>query len=153
MRQTNFLTENKKVLNVAPEFSPIFIYLFVFCSIVDAQMLYTVRGLVDGSGGVTIRVRVVSKETPRTVKTKDNAEHVVVDASVGDRTGTIRLSLWDKWADEVDVGDTIDVKNGYVNRFRGHLTLNLGRYGSVEKVEEPGFPTVEEIIARREERS
>ncbi|MFH0748637.1 MAG: hypothetical protein V1915_01775 [Candidatus Bathyarchaeota archaeon] len=115
-------------------------------------MLYTVRGLVEGSGGVTIRVRVVAKEQPRVVKTKDGAEHVVVDSRVGDRTGMIQLALWDNLTHEVETGDIIDIENGYVSRFKGYLFLNVGKYGRVEKVEEPGFPSVEEIVARSGQR-
>jgi len=115
-------------------------------------MLYAVRGLEDGAGGVTIRVRVLSKEEPRKVKTKDGTEHVVVDTRTGDRTGVIALSLWDEWVDEVSEGDIIDIKNGYVNRFKGRLRLNIGRYGSLEKVEDPEFPKVEEITMRQEQR-
>lgn len=110
-------------------------------------MLYTIRGLDDKAIAVNIRVRVVSKEAPRKVKTKDNSEHVVVDTLVGDRTGTINLSVWDETADQVVEGDIIDITNGYVNRFKGRLKLNIGRYGSCEKVQEFGFPTAEDIIA------
>ena len=115
-------------------------------------MLYTIRGLTDGARGVIIRVRVLVKESPRIVKTKDDVEHIVVDTNVGDRTGTIGLSLWDDLGNEVEAGDIIDLKNGYVNRFKGRLRLNMSKYGSIEKVEELGFPTVEEIVARSEHR-
>ena len=115
-------------------------------------MLYTVKGLEDGAGGVNIRVRIISKEEPRLVRTKDGVEHTVIDTYVGDRTGIIGLSLWDRRADEVQEGNIIDIKNGYVNRFKGRLRLNIGMYGDVEKVEEPGFPTVEEIDARSDQK-
>ena len=115
-------------------------------------MLYTIRGLRAGARGVNIRVRVLIKESPRIVKTKDGVEHIVVDTIVGDRTGTIGLSLWDDWGNMVEAGDIIDLTNGYVNRFKGRLRLNTSQYSSVEKVEEFGFPTVEEIVARREPR-
>lgn len=112
-------------------------------------MLYTVRGLEDGAGGVEIRVRVISKEKPRKVRTKEGEEHTVVDARVGDRTGSVMLSLWDEKADEVDIGDVIDIKNGYVSRFKGRVGLNIGKYGSMEKVEDLGFPSSEEIVERQ----
>lgn len=115
-------------------------------------MLYTVRGLEDKAGGVTIRVRVLSKEQPRLVKTKDGRDHKVVDTRVGDRTGTIIMPLWDDRADQADVGDVIDVRNGYVNRFKGRLRLNVGRFGELERVEDPTFPTVEEILIRHKRR-
>lgn len=113
-------------------------------------MLYTVRGLEQGIGGVDIRVRVVSKEPQRKVKTKDGVEHIVVDARVGDRTGAVVMSLWDDLTDEVEVGDMIDIQNGYVTRFKGRLRLNLSRYGHVRKIEEPHFPTVREIVEGEE---
>ncbi len=112
-------------------------------------MLYTVRGLEDGAGGVEIRVRVISKETPRKARTKDGKEHTVVDAYVGDRTGMVTLSLWDEKADEINVGDIVDMRNGYVSRFKGRIRLNLGKYGSMEKVEDPAFPSGEEIAERQ----
>ena len=115
-------------------------------------MLYTVRGLEDGAGGVNIRFRIILKEKQRLVKTKDSVEHTVIDTYVGDRTGTIGLSLWDRRSDEVQEGNIIDIKNGYINRFKGCLRLNIGIYGDVEKVEEPGFPTVEEINERSDQK-
>ena len=112
-------------------------------------MLYTIRGLEDGAGGIEIRVRVLSKEEPRKVRTRKGEEHTVVDACVGDRTGLVLLSLWDEMAAEVDVGDVIDIKNGYSSRFRGGMRLNIGKYGSMEKVEDLGFPSSEEIAERQ----
>lgn len=112
-------------------------------------MLYTVRGLDKGARGVSIRVRVISKNEVRTVKTKDGKEHRVVDARVGDRTGSIILTLWDEKAEQISEGDLIDIEKGYVNRFRGRLRLNVGKYGSLERVEDAEFPPREELLERR----
>jgi replication factor A1 len=109
-------------------------------------MLYTIRGLKDKVSGITIRIRVLSVKERRIVKTRDGEEHEVVDVLVGDRTGSMFLSLWDERTHEVKKGDLIDVSNGYVNRFRGRLKLNIGRYGEMEKVEDPEFPSSEEIL-------
>jgi replication factor A1 len=112
-------------------------------------MLYTVRGLRGDARGVFIRVRVVSKGEVRTVTTKDGVEHRVVDVYVGDRTGGITLSLWDEQTEQVVDGDLIDIENGYVNRFRGRLRLNVGKYGRFEQVEEEDFPSRDELLTRR----
>ena len=120
-------------------------------AILGALMLYTVRDLAEGVGGVSIRVRILLKEEPRKVKIKDGTEHVVVDTQIGDRTGELTLSLWDKMVDEVDNGDVVDIKNGYVTRFKGRLRLNIGKFGAMEKVDDPEFPTVEEITARQKQ--
>ena len=111
-------------------------------------MLYTVNGLVEGARGVTIRLRVVAVDDPRAVKTRDGEPHRVVDVQVGDWTGMVMLSLWDEMVDLVNAGDLIDVENGYVNRFRGRLRLNVGRYGTVVRVDDPAFPSVDALKAR-----
>jgi replication factor A1 len=112
-------------------------------------MIYTINGLTEDARGVTIRVRVLSKDQPRVVKTKDGEEHRVVDIEVGDRTGRTFLSLWDERVDLLDEGDLVDIENGYVNKFKGRLRLNVGRFGKLEKVEDPSFPRGEELAATR----
>lgn len=116
-------------------------------------MLYTVRGLRDDAGGVTIRLRVVAKSPPRQVTTKNGAAHLVVDARVGDRTGIVTLSLWDDDAKLVHDDDVIDVENGYVTRFKGQLRLNLGRYGTIEPIDDVDFPSMDEIQESQRRRS
>ena len=108
-------------------------------------VLFTIRDLEDKASGVSIRVRAISKDEPRTVKTKDGKEHTVVDMRVGDRTGTVDLSLWDERIEEIDVGDIVDIENGYVSRFKGRLRLNIGKFGKLEKTEDSGFPSLEAL--------
>ena len=111
-------------------------------------MLYTIKGLKKEVRGVTIRVRVVSKDDIRSVHTKNGKKHRVVNFWVGDRTGSIILTLWDEQADLIEVNDVLDIQNGYVNRFRGRLQLNVGQYGHINKVQEPLFPLREELMER-----
>jgi replication factor A1 len=94
------------------------------------------------SRGINVKVRVVEKSEPRTVfSRRDNTEHRVTEALVGDETGSIQLTLWDDAIDEIVVDDVISIKNGYINTFRGSMRLNIGRYGTSEKIEEE-IPTV-----------
>lgn len=109
-------------------------------------MIYTVRALEDDAKGVTIRLRVLTKYEPRTVKTRDGEAHQVVDALVGDGTGLITLALWDEKADMLDEGDVIDIDEGYVNRFKGRLRLNVGKFGRLSRVESEEFPSAEQIM-------
>lgn len=99
-----------------------------------------------------IRVRVISKDEPRKVKTKDGAIHTVVDSQVGDRTGVTIMSLWDDVANQIEEGDIIDIKNGYVSRFKGRLRLSIGRFGEFEKVDDPDFPKDSEILSSQSSR-
>ena len=113
------------------------------------NMLYTIRGLRKDVRGASLRVRVISKNEVRTVKTKDGEAHRVVDSTVGDRTGRILLSLWDENIEQVQEGDLIDIVNGYVTSFKGRYRLNIGRYGGLERVEDDEFPTREDLLKRR----
>jgi len=112
---------------------------------VKILVIYVVQSLKEKLDGVDIRLRILSKSNPRTVKTKDGQEHMVAEATVGDRTGSVKLSLWDTQINEILAGDIIDLRNAYVNSFGGRLRLNIGRFGTIEKADDSSFPTIEEL--------
>jgi replication factor A1 len=85
---------------------------------------------------VNTTVKVVQKgEARETVSRQDGTTHRVLDALVGDETGTIYMTLWDDNIDKVNEGETVSVKNGYVRPFKGSMRLNIGRYGTLEPAE------------------
>jgi len=87
--------------------------------------------------------KVVSKTEPREVSSRvDGSSHRVAEALVGDDSGSIYLTLWDDAIDAVKEGQVLDIKNAYVNLFRGSMRLNLGRFGSYELVESAPFDEV-----------
>ena len=92
-----------------------------------------VESLDPESRQVNVTVKVVSKGQAReTTSRRDGSTHRVVDALVGDETGSVYLTLWDDNIDKANEGDTISIKNGYISLFRGSMRLNIGRYGSME---------------------
>ncbi|HKM76178.1 MAG TPA: hypothetical protein VJZ32_07160 [Candidatus Bathyarchaeia archaeon] len=87
---------------------------------------------------VNTTVKVVQKgEARETVSRQDGTTHRVLDALVGDETGTIYMTLWDDNIDKVNEGDSVNVKNGYVRPFKGSMRLNIGRYGTLEPAGTP----------------
>src|SRR5208282_919843 len=87
---------------------------------------------------VNTTVKVVQKgEARETVSRQDGTTHRVLDALVGDETGTIYMTLWDDNIGKVNEGDSVNVKNGYVRPFKGSMRLNIGRYGTLEPAESP----------------
>ncbi len=85
------------------------------------------------SRAVNVLAKVMSKSEIRNIATgRDGAAHRVCDALVGDETGVVYLTLWDDNIEKVKDDDTITVKNGYINLFRGNMRLNIGRYGTLE---------------------
>ncbi len=102
-----------------------------------SEQYVKIGSLNSYSRGVNVKVKAIEKGEPRTVfSRRDGAEHRVAEALVGDDTGCILLTLWDDAIDEVSVDDVMDIKNGYVSTFRGSMSLNVGRYGTREKIEE-----------------
>lgn len=96
-----------------------------------------IEELTPQSRGINIVVKVLSKSEIREVVTRrDGSNHRVCDATVGDETGTIIVTLWDDTIDEIIEDETISIKNGYISLFRSSMHLNIGRYGSFEKIEE-----------------
>jgi len=101
---------------------------------VDAK----VGELTPQSRAVNVLAKIVSKTEVRNIAAgRDGAAHRVSDALVGDETGCIYLTLWDDNIEKVNDGDTILVKNGYVNLFRGNMRLNIGKYGTLEMSGQP----------------
>jgi len=99
---------------------------------VDAK----VGELNPSSRAVNVLAKVVSKSEVREITAgRDGEPHKVSDALVGDETGCIYLTLWDNNIEKVKEGDTVNVKNGYINLFRGNMRLNVGRYGTLEIAE------------------
>ncbi len=94
-----------------------------------------INELKGGVGNVEIEATVVDKQPTRTVVTKYGKQLTVSSATIKDDTGSITLSLWEKDADAIDVGDKIKVTNGYVSEYKGNPQLSAGKYGKIEVIE------------------
>ncbi len=96
-----------------------------------------VEELGPRSRKVDLVFRVVSLGEERTVTSRrDGSEHRLVEATVGDETGTVIMTLWDDDIETVEEGNTYKLENGYTNVFKGSLRLNSGRYGEIKEVDE-----------------
>ena len=87
------------------------------------------------------RVNLVAKivelgEEREVVSRSDGRTHRVAEALIGDETASVLLTLWDDNIDRFEAGDVVQISNGYANLFRGSLRLNIGRYGTAEKVDQ-----------------
>lgn len=85
---------------------------------------------------VNLTAKIVEKGEEREVVSRsDGRTHRVAEALIGDETASVLLTLWDDNIDRFEAGDVIQISNGYANLFRGSLRLNIGRYGTAEKVD------------------
>jgi replication factor A1 len=99
--------------------------------------LTKVRDLTPNSKQVNVLAKVQSVGEPKEVMGKFGDPRKVCEAVVGDDSAVITLSLWNEQIGTIAKDEVILVDNGYVSLVRGHMRLNVGRYGNLSKSTEP----------------
>ena len=94
-----------------------------------------IRDLKPGMDIVNMKARVSSVSGSKQITTGAGIEHEIVELEVQDKTGSITLVLWDDKIIPTKIGDTLEIKNGFVTSFKGVWRINVGRYGEVVKIE------------------
>ena len=97
------------------------------------KTLTKVRDLTPSSKQVNVHAKVMTVGEAKEVMGKYGDPRKVAEAVIGDDTATITLSLWNEQIGSIAKDDVILVDNGYVSLVRGHMRLNVGRYGSLAK--------------------
>lgn len=97
------------------------------------KTLTKVRDLTPSSKQVNVLAKVVSVGEAKEVMGKFGDPRKVAEAVVGDETATIILSLWNEQIGSIAKDEVVLVDNGYVSLVRGHMRLNVGRYGNLTK--------------------
>jgi len=80
-----------------------------------------------------MKVKVSNVSESRRITTGTGVEHEIMELEVQDETGSTTLVLWDDKIVPVEVGDTLEIKNGFVTSFKGAWRINIGKYGDVMK--------------------
>src|SRR6266571_5071679 len=94
-----------------------------------------IKDLGPSTKQVNLLAKVVSMGERRTIDSKfGGGSRTLCEAIVGDETGTVILSLWEAQIGQAGAGDVLQGKTGYVSLVRGRIRLNVGKYGSLEKV-------------------
>ncbi|MFT4311003.1 MAG: SOSS complex subunit B family protein [Candidatus Woesearchaeota archaeon] len=82
---------------------------------------------------VSVKGKIIDKSGTRTFSRMGSQGRVAM-AVLEDESGSIQLTLWDDEIDKIEVGDEVEVENGYVKEFRGDKQLSSGREGSIKKL-------------------
>ncbi len=97
-----------------------------------------IQDLVSGLNDVTVAGQVVAVYPSKTFTRRDWTEGKLVSLLVSDKSGTLRVVLWDDKVDFVESGkiqreQNIRISHGYVREgWDGNLELHVGKRGSVE---------------------
>ena len=109
-----------------------------------------IKNIVSGMRSVDVIGRVVNISEKRDFE-KRGRSGSVINLTIGDDTGTIRLSLWNDEigiADDLKEGDIVRVTGGYTKvDSRGNPELRLGKMGRLEKIENThiSLPDIKDI--------
>jgi len=94
-----------------------------------------VRDLKPGMSHVNIAVKVLNTSESKQVVTSAGVDHEISELEVDDKSGSIRLVLWDeKIIPDLKKGDMVKIENGFVTSFKGAWRINVGRYRTITKV-------------------
>jgi len=80
---------------------------------------------------INTRGTLKSKGEVRNVNMRAGGTIDVCDAVLSDDSGEIKLTLWGEDISKVKEGDTIVIKNGYTNSFKGEVSLTKGKFGEM----------------------
>ncbi|MDD1720418.1 MAG: OB-fold nucleic acid binding domain-containing protein [Euryarchaeota archaeon] len=95
-----------------------------------------IADLMVGLSGVDISGVVLEVGPVRTFSRRDGSVGKVASISIGDQTGTIRVTLWDTMADKASDfsrGDVLKITDGYTRERYGKLEVHVGDRGAIEK--------------------
>ncbi|MGQ9721674.1 MAG: hypothetical protein ACUVXA_10180 [Candidatus Jordarchaeum sp.] len=118
----------------------------------ESQEFKNVSDLRPNLRGVNLKIRCNSKNEEREVVSKKTGEtYRVTEALVGDETGSILLTLWNEDIDKMKIDHVYQLNNVYTTVFKSSLRLNLGKYGSMEEIDEstPAKINTENNLSKR----
>jgi len=115
-----------------------------------------IKNLVSGLNDVSIAARVIATYPTQTFKRSDLTEGKVARALLADKTGKLKLVLWDNNTNLIETGKIqagiiIRVLHGYLREgFDGQLELHIGRRGEIQispqDVNAADYPTGGQLI-------
>ena len=92
-----------------------------------------IKELQPGQGSVNIKLTVKNIE-PIKIINKFGKELKLKNAIATDGENEIKLTLWNEDTEKVNIGDIINITNGYVGEFKGEKQLTSGKFGKIEVI-------------------
>ena len=95
-----------------------------------------IKDLTPTSKQVNLLAKVVALGEQKEITPRYGSPRRLVEATIGDETGTVILTLWEDQINQVAKDDVIQIDNGFVSLVRGHVRLNVGKYGTLAKAQQ-----------------
>jgi len=82
-----------------------------------------------------LEAKVTEKSAPRVVASKWGKEFLLSTVTIKDRSGTIKLPLWNNQVHMVSVGDLLRIENARLERFHGELQVRADKSTKLQVIE------------------
>ena len=93
-----------------------------------------IADLTPNSDNINLRFLVMDMKQPRRVFSKiTGKESELVECMIGDSSGKITLVLWNEDVDLLELRNTYELRNGYINLYDECMSLSKGRHGKIAK--------------------
>ena len=99
----------------------------------QASVQVKIKDLTPQSKRVDVVAKVLDVSEAKEIPGKFGNSRKVAEATIADETAAIILSLWDNQIGSIVKDDVVEIKNGYVSLVRGHMRINVGKYGQLTK--------------------
>lgn len=93
-----------------------------------------IKDLKAGMKRVSLTARVTEISKPKLVVTRLNEYALFANATISDKTSTIKVPLWNERIKNVSVNDKVQIEKASVTLFRGEKQLRIGRSGTIKVV-------------------
>ncbi len=87
--------------------------------------------LRQGMKKINLKAEVLETNPPSKVMTQYGNSATISNVYIGDKTGKVKLCLWNEQANYVSTGDIIQIENASVSTYKGEKQLALGKTGTV----------------------
>jgi replication factor A1 len=109
-----------------------------------------ISNIIDGMKSVDTIGRIFNITKPVEFERKDGSKGKVVNLYVGDKTGFVRVALWDKQVSliedgKLNVGDVVEIRNAVAKKTDFGIELRLSSRSSIKPAEEKDLPTADEL--------
>jgi len=94
----------------------------------------TIEQLRYGMKGINVLAKIIEIPTPQEVITKWGAIASVSNIKIADKTGSIKLTLWNDQIKLFNIGDEVEINNCKVSRFANETQLKLSRSSSISVI-------------------
>lgn len=131
IKSGNFLTDETAARIIASD-------LGVEIAKPPIELKIQIKDLISGLNDVSLVVKLVSIFPPKTFKRKDWTEGKFATLIVSDKSGTLRVILWDNNVDLIETGkikkdQIIQISHGYVREgWNGKPELHMGNKGKIK---------------------